>query len=428
MAPHALIIAALAAALTTAPGPRAPRGVVRVEDHCLADASGPFLGLGASYFTALWRCRNDRPRLEADLATLSRHGIRYTRILSMVGMHPTWEGLEIAPVAYTSRAGRRVDAWPDYWQRLAELVDLTYDRYGMRTQITIFADAQMMPGRAERLEHMRRMLADVVAGRERKIILLEVANEAWQNGFPGEQGTADLREFTRFLADRTDVPVATTSNHEADFDALYRGGAADIATWHFSRDRRAADGWQPVIDCWNLGLRPGCPPVSSNEPVGPGSSVASETDEMRLLMAPAFAFAARLPMYVYHCEAGVVGRTRFQDSPGLAGLGRIAGLLPRDLPNWQRYDSRDAGSPLSAEGCVRMACCRKGRRIVGVAVGIDAAAFRLVAPEPANLRIVHPGTGKTLRTVHLGAGEAVTPAEAPAGVIILGEIAPRRRR
>ena len=55
--------------LALLPGPAAPAfaqpaGPVRVENHSLADDNGPFLGLGASYFTALWRCKNDRARLE----------------------------------------------------------------------------------------------------------------------------------------------------------------------------------------------------------------------------------------------------------------------------------------------------------------------------------------------------------------------------
>src|SRR5688500_1997365 len=49
-------------------------GRVRLEGHSLADDEGPFLGLGVSYFTALWRCKNDRLRLEADLDFLSRQG------------------------------------------------------------------------------------------------------------------------------------------------------------------------------------------------------------------------------------------------------------------------------------------------------------------------------------------------------------------
>ena len=124
-------------------------GRVRVIGHSLVDDGGPFLGLGVSYFTALWRCRNDRERLESDLAFLSGQGFNYYRMLSMVGWYPAWDGLEIAPTPFTSRSGKRVDAWPDYWQQLRELIDLAYDRYAMLTQVTVFADAQLMPNKRE---------------------------------------------------------------------------------------------------------------------------------------------------------------------------------------------------------------------------------------------------------------------------------------
>src|SRR5690606_21118221 len=139
------------------------------------------------------------------------------------------------------------------------------------------------------------------------------ANEAWQNGFEGDQGVADLRSLARLLNDRTRVPVAITSNHHDSFDGLYRKSGVDLATWHFSRDRRSLEGWQPVVDCWDYALRPGCPPVVSNEPIGPGSSVDAERDPIRLVMAPAFAYVAGLPSYVFHCEAGVAGRTKFEE-------------------------------------------------------------------------------------------------------------------
>jgi hypothetical protein len=182
--------------------------------HSLADDNGPFLGLGVSYFTALWRCKYHRDRLERDLAFLAKQGFNYYRMLSMVGYYPAWDGLEIAPVTFTSRAGKRVEAWPDYWEQLGQLVDLAFDKHGLRTQITIFADAQLIPSREARLEHMGKLLERVVRGREHKVMLLEVANEAWQNGFPGAQGVADLREFAGFLNARTEVLVATTSNHD----------------------------------------------------------------------------------------------------------------------------------------------------------------------------------------------------------------------
>ena len=200
-----------------------------------------------------------------------------------------------------------------------------------------------------------------------------------RTAFPGDAGVADLREFTRYLADRTEVLVATTSNHEDSFEALYRDSAADIATWHFSRDRAADDGWRPVIDCRRLAQVPGCPPVSSNEPIGPGASVASESDPAQLVLAAAYAFASRLPMYVFHSEAGVFGRTRFEDTPVVRDFRHLARLLPGDLANWTSVEAREPGSLLSADGCVSLVCCRKGERLVCVPVGIRREGLALTA-------------------------------------------------
>ncbi|MDO8682818.1 MAG: hypothetical protein Q7N50_04985, partial [Armatimonadota bacterium] len=55
-------------------------------------------------------------------------------------------------------------------------------------------------------------LLDNLAGREHKVILLEVANEGWQNGFPGEPGIADMREFGQYLAERTSILVALSAS------------------------------------------------------------------------------------------------------------------------------------------------------------------------------------------------------------------------
>jgi len=72
---------------------RAPAGRVRLVGSSLADDNGPFLGIGASYFTALWRCKYDPPRLNKDLAFLAAHGFNYYRMFSMVGYDRRWEGL-----------------------------------------------------------------------------------------------------------------------------------------------------------------------------------------------------------------------------------------------------------------------------------------------------------------------------------------------
>lgn len=418
-------------------------GRVRVVGRSLVDDGGPFLGLGASYFTALWRCKHDRPRLESDLAFLSRNGFDSVRVLSMVGHHPAWVGLEVAPVSFTSRDGRRVEAWPDYWQQLRELIDVAHDRHGLRTELTVFADAQLMPDRADRLRHLDTFVTDVLPGREHKLLLVEVANEAWQNGFPRDEGVADLREFAAYLGDRTDVPVAVTSDHDRGgddpFGRLYAGGVADLATWHFSRDRRADGGWRPVVDCWELAGRPGFPPVVSNEPIGPGSSVDAETDPARLVAAAAFAYAAGLPAYVFHSEAGVFGRARFEETPGVDRFEPVLRLLPVDLPGWERHDGKDPGSPLTifaggepgryvsdvesaADGCVRMAACRKGDRFVAVPVGVRPGGLTVEARQALRLTAYDLLTGQEAASASLSRGERMALPPGPGALILVGRV------
>ena len=420
---------------------RKPVGMVRVVNHSFVDDHGPFLGLGVSYFTALWRCKHDRPRLEQDLAFLAKQGFNYYRMLSMVGYYSAWDGLEIAPVAFSNREDKRVEAWPDYWSQLEELIDLAFDKYGMRTHITIFADAQLMPEKQARIDHMRKLLDDVVRGREGKIILLEVANEAWQNGFPGDQGIADLREFASYLNARTDVPVAITSNHDVEdgFQKTYAGSEADLVTWHFSRDRSEAGGWKPVIDCWDFAVKPGFPPVISNEPIGPGSSVASEKEPIRLVSAAAFAYVAKLPSYVFHSEAGVFGKTRFEDAVAIDRFGGLLRLLPPDLPSWQRNDGKGAEAPLrvfaggqidrywtevdsSSDGCLLNAGSRKGNRFVCFPIAIKSEGLQIEARSAVRFKVHDPLSGAELKSASLNAGERLRLSAGPGALIIHGEI------
>jgi hypothetical protein len=365
-------------------------------------------------------------------------------MLSMVGHNRAWDGLEIAPVAFTSREDKRVEAWPDYWRQLTEMIDLGYDRYGMRAQITIFADAKLMPRKEDRIEHMRRLLEGVVRGREQKVILLEVANEAWQNGFPGEEGVRDLREFTKFLADRTAVPVATTSNHADDFEKTYANSAADIATWHFSRDLQTDDGWKPVYDCWDFGDRPGFPPASSNEPIGPGSTVATENSSIRLVMAAAFAWSAKLPMYVFHSKAGVMGRTmRFEETPAIRDFRHLHEILPPGLPGWRRDDGKQKEAPFtvfaggqpnryapevaeSKDGCVRNMGSRKEDRFVCVPIGIREGGLQIEAREDVEFDAIDPLTAKTVRSAKMKAGERMVLPAGAGALILKGRVSQRR--
>jgi hypothetical protein len=414
--------------------PLGPQGLVKLCDYSLCDAGGPFLGLGVSYFQALRDAKYDRPRLDHNLAFLRSKGFDYLRVLTMV----SWEGLEIAPVAFTNRLERLVPAWPDYWQQFCELLD-RIDHHGLRAQVTIFADAQyVMPSRAARLHHLDRILSSL-AGREHQVIHLEVANEAWQNGFPGAQGVADLRDFTKYLADRTAVLVAITSNDdvsEQGISSLYRGSAADLATVHFSRDlRRREKGWLPVRDCYRAGRLPGVPPVMSNEPIGPGASVGSENDPLNLCCAAIFAYMANLPGYVFHSRAGIYGfekccppggnPLRFEEVDGVEAFSHIRSILPPDLASWTRNDGIETNAPFTVysnsepnrywpemtsptNGCVRNIGSTKGTEFISLPMGILPGGVTLEARRSVHFQVLNPLSGTVLSSHTMSTGERLT--------------------
>jgi hypothetical protein len=425
-----------------------------LDGNSFCDDDGPFLGLGASYFLALRDAKYDRGRLDQNLAFLSSKGFNYARILSMV----SWPGLEMAPVTFTNRQGRIVPAWPDYWSHFRDLLDIA-GRHGLRVEVTVFADAQVvMPARAARLAHLDGVLAGI-AGRESRVMHLEVANEAWQNGFPGAPGVVDLRAFAQHLADRTPVLVAITSNDDTSdlgIISLYRGSAADLATVHFSRDTRTAEGpWLPVLDAYRAGRLPGVPPVTSNEPIGPGSSVASESDPVRLCSAAVVAYVAKLPGYVFHSRAGIYGHEnccppggaelRFEDTPGMDAFRQIRRLLPRDLANWTRNDGLEAAAPFTVfcsgqpdrywpgvertgDGCVRNFGSSKGDQFVAFPMGILAGGVTLQARRAVRFEVFHPLTGAVVTNMALRPGIQFTLPQGPGAYLIKGNLAQSQAR
>jgi hypothetical protein len=419
-----------------------------LQGYSLCDDAGPFLGLGASYFQALRDAKYDRARLSHNLDVLASRGFNYVRILSMV----SWDGLEIAPVTFTNRLGRAVPAWPDYWQQFRALLELA-GQHGLRVEVTIFADAQfVMPSKAARLAHLDGVLANI-RGSEPKILHLEVANEAWQNGFPGTQGVADLRAFAQYLADRTSVLVAITSNDDTSDQgivALYHGSAADLATVHFSRDTRTIEGgWLPVRDSYRAGQLPGVPPVTSNEPIGPGSSVGSESDPIKLCSAAVFAYLASLPGYVFHSRAGIYGyekccppggaELRFEETPGIDAFRHLRRLLPADLPNWTRNDGIEPSAPFTAfchgqpnrfwpevnhatNGCVRNIGSTRGDQFVTLPMGIQSGGVTLEARRAVEFEVLNPLTGAVVTNLVLPAGKAFTLPQGPGAYILKGNL------
>jgi len=395
-------------ALPAVAGPL-PRGVVRLERRVLSDADGPFLGLGATYMQALRHCPFDRPRLHKELSFLASCGFNYVRVLSMVD----WPGLEIPPCDHKNKNGTPIAAWPDYDVQLAELVDIIHS-YGLRTQVTLFADAQYIVSEAAaRRTHVQRILK-ILEGREEKIVLYEIANEAWQNGFPGDDGIGMLRALGEGVAKGSASLLALTSppdagNRENALLRLYAGSPATVATAHFSRDLRTKAGpWLPITDCWALSQSKKLPPISSNEPIGPGASVASEDAPEMILSAAAFAYLAGLPMYVFHSAAGVRAEQSFETMGWLRDMKSLLALLPRDLPNWERFDSNGNGNPFvplePAIDPLYNCGARKGKEFIVLALALDATGrtYRANVNASFSVSALMPVRSLEYRTVATG--------------------------
>lgn len=404
------------------PGEVTPRhGLVRLNGRVLSDDDGPFVALGASFFWGAWGYRNDRERLEQNLEFLSEHGFDYIRVLGVVGdpAHPdSWDGREVD------------EQWPDYDEVIAGLTDLAYDVYGLRVEWTLIGDGQVtVPTTAEKQALVDRFLAMSV-GREHKIMHFEIANESWQNGFGGDDGLALLRQLSRSMKDRTDILVAASAPAGSgceDVQAMYEGNVADLATIHFERTNNLTDGgWRPVRQPWEHQFCSGVPAASNNEPIGPGSSVASENDPIRLVAAAVTSWVAGLPMYVWHSAAGVRGFSNLWEMAGGDAFVEMRGSIPGSLPGWTQKNAHWSDSPfrpyaedssgLHADqmwpdlasptaGAVRAYGAIQGNNYVVFPIGIRDHV-KLEARRALTYEVVDPMTGDLLAAGVLAAGQS----------------------
>lgn len=409
------------AAVTDGGASGARGGPVRLEGNAVADDGGRFVALGASMFWAAWAYRNDRPRLERDLAFLSENGFDYIRALGVVG----------SPDEADFWDGREIDwRWEDYDAVIAGLTDLAWGTYGLRIEWTLIGDGQLnIPNESDRYALADRFLA-MSAGREDAIMHFEIANEAWQNGFEGDAGLAQLLALTAHMRDRTDRIVAASAPVGQGCDAwlaMYAGDVADLATLHFDRDLSTVEaGWRPVRLPWDVQDCAGIPVASNNEPIGPGSSVNTENDPTHLAAAAVSTWISGLPMHVFHSRAGVRGDTQIADEPTATAFAHLDAIVPPDLPAWTRRDALSPEAPFvvfvehgagldadrywpelagdATSGVVRAPSAIDGARFVTLLIGIRDHVV-LEPRRAVDFEVIELLSGTTIATESRAAGE-----------------------
>jgi hypothetical protein len=402
-------------------------GSVQVADRTFIDEEGPFLALGTTLFWALWGFEHDRARLGRNLEAIADAGFDYVRVLAAVGPSG-WTDRTVDP----TEQGRA--------RRIAALTDWAYDRYGLRVQWTIFGGVGRTPTPESRAQVIDRFAA-AIAGREAKVLAVEIANEGWQNGFPRASGQRELKALAARLRPRYEGLLATTAPRPDDCEAQrawYAGTPASLVTLHLPRDNRQ---WAVLDAVWRSG-KLSCRDVphayANNEPIGPYSSGRDEREPLALATAAALSWASGIGAYVLHSGAGIRGggvEDRRLGRPAniweterwsvtTAALACVRFTLPPDLPGWTRVreDARDhpfaTGNGRRATA-VRAAAIR-GPRFVAIPVDVGRSTT-LVARRSMRVRVVHPLSCSTLAHRRLADGQSLRLEPKPGTQIVIGE-------
>jgi hypothetical protein len=392
-------------------------------------------------FWGVWGYKFDRARLEQHLQFLADHGFDYIRVLGEVG-GSNWHDRQVDP------------RWPDYDRIIGELTDLAYTKYGLRVEWCLFGGVDFSTTPALRNARIDRF-ARAMARREQAVLLTEIANEGWQNGFPHPTGTAELRALAARLraqlaADGAKPLLrAVTSpggpdvygSHDrlAPFRLTYEGTGVEVGTVHTSRDR-AGDGWHLVREVAGYRDLAGMPPVISNdEPIGPASSGTSENDPAKLVAHAIASYMSGMAAFTYHTNAGIYGGGARQIGPQAgqprpqqdlwsfpraraiaAGFKAMRAYVPPDIASWTFSDASAKGQPFeSVQGAVALFSAVKDARFVAFPFGLQGR-LTIKATRAMTFTVIHPVTGATLQTVTLTAGQAFTRAADPPAVFIAG--------
>jgi hypothetical protein len=418
------VVVALAVSGVATSTAEARKGRVRAQGRSVADAGGQFNALGATLFWGAWGYKFDRPRLERNLEALKTAGVDYIRVLGSVGGE-SWEDRPADP------------RWPDYDAIIAGLTDFAYDRYGIRTQWTLFGGAPFTATPAVREAVVDRFAA-MARGREHKIFAIEIANEAWQNGFEGAKGIAELRRLGKRLSDRTSVLVALSAPGGGALCDTYANSGVDAMTIHYPRQTGREGPAEPLLRPWtasvqNAKCRKQLPAlVLNNEPIGPESSVEQDDSPSRIAGAYVMTFLAGNAAYVLHAGPGVRGggaadlalnpprHAAFEELPSFkaiaTALSSARRYLPAGLPNWTRHAPNAANAPL--HGFDGLYASTSGSRFVALAVDVGKGAA-VQSRVGANITIRDAATGEVLTRLTVSPGTKI-PLEGAEQLVITG--------
>lgn len=396
-------------------------GLVRPDGAALRDDDGFRLFIGASLFWAPRAYVDEPARLDSNLTWLKERGADFIRVLVSVGTptDPFWS---------CCRLNIKSPQWP---AQLAGLVDHAYE-LGLRVQLTIFGDT-LATSKQER-EGIVDAVGALVQARPERIFAVEIANEGFDN-FPDK---SEARALATRLAGQIRNLIAVTAPGKpscttedagcfcSEIEKWYGGNVGSLVTYHFERSWNGSGGaWRPVRQPWR-GAVFSCPGTarvwSSNEPIGPTSSVQADSDPTRRGALAGVTWVSSIPVDVWHTGSGVRGvvdpvRHRpanvYEEEnadAGLRAMAAVRALLPQDLPNWQRSGSSPSTLGLFApdfNAVDRIYCDKQGATAYCTAENIHAPA-RNTTMRAMHLEVYSALDGHKLQDLNLSSGQTFT--------------------
>lgn len=314
------------------PIPGIRKGLVRADGRCALDDTGLFHPLGITFFWGLYGWKFERDRIHEHLTWMKKYNLDYLRILGEVD----WTGRSILP------------SWPDYENIIREFVDTAYDQYGLRSEITLVG------GQYNNHRGMEQKVKNALTGAEHKVMHYEICNEY---GRLNKMTPVDLVDVGRYMLANTPNLVAL-STPDGAFDSMINLGKTANVNMYVLHTRRSTHDnyWSHVRQGYDLKEFPKI--TSNNEPQGPQSSVAEDSNPLRLAMARATGVVCSGAFYVLHVGQGVTGVAdpahgrpqNMWEVPNIDNIIKaVRGVdiaLPQGIENWQVVNNGRSNHPL----------------------------------------------------------------------------------
>lgn len=381
------------------PTTSARRGLVRLAGRMLVDDDGPFNPLGVTMFYAIGRAHNgEQDRVKSNLQYARKFSYDFVRILCQVAPNGLWSECPIDPM------------WPTFSAELADMIDSAYD-CGLRTKLTVIGGGDPDPVSTSR------KVANVVIGRQHKVLLLEPINE--HNGDPDDAARmVPILQSTGCLVVPGFGDIAPGWGIE-DIKALTERSGADGCAYHTSRSD-GDNGARQVRQCWDF-KDFGSRMADDGEGPGPGASVADFPDPFKNATKAAANMICGASLRCAHTGDGVYGKSyqgptgpryaNLSDRPNaelfFSSVRHSNDHLPPEIANWQKYN---VGFPVEiASGTVnKMYGAKSGDRAFQIPIGCETAVV-MRATKPVSLKLWNPATGESAGEYRLAVGQSCRP-------------------